>query len=186
MIDFPLHTTDTAPDASRPVLEGVQNKYGFAPNLFKVFAEAPATIQAYAQLSDAFQKTSLSATEQQVVLLTASLLNECNYCMAAHSTVAKGAGVPDDILTALRDAEPLPDAKLDALRKFTAVIVQKRGWASEEDIDAFVSAGYGKGAILEVITGVALKTISNYTNHIAETPVDDAFAGQTWIAPSKR
>ncbi|MEO0337271.1 MAG: carboxymuconolactone decarboxylase family protein, partial [Pseudomonadota bacterium] len=106
--------------------------------------------------------------------------NNCHYCMAAHSTVAKMVGLPDHILEALRKGGELDDPKLNALATFTRRVVQDRGWVKDEDVQKFLDAGYTQANIYDVILGVAHKTISNYVNHIFQTPVDDAFQPQAW------
>ena len=102
--------------------------------------------------------------------------------MAAHTTIAQGQGVPDDVIAALRDNTPIADAKLEALRQFSQVINISRGNPRAVDTKAFLAAGYSEANILEVILGTALKVMSNYTNHVAKTPVDDNFAGNAWPA----
>ena len=143
-------------------------------------AEAPSLLKAYLTVGEALEASSLTAQEQQVVVLTVSYLNECSYCMTAHSAVAKMVGFPDDEIDALREGRPMSDAKLEALRTFTGILVEKRGGASEADVAAFLTAGYTRAQVLEVILGIAFKTMSNFTNHVADTPIDKQFAPFTW------
>ncbi len=182
MTTFPIHTSDTAPAASKPILVGVQKSLGFVPNLFKVLADAPAAAEAYATIMSIFEKTSFSHSEKQTILLATSYINKCDYCMAAHTTVGGMVGVPEDILNALRAGTTLPDAKLDALAQLTQSIVETRGWPSEATKAAFFEAGYTTSQYLEVIVGVSLKTLSNYVNHAADTPLDAAFQPAEWAA----
>lgn len=180
MTTWSLLTPDQAPEGSREVLGQVQKKFGFLPNLMRVLAHAPSALSAYTVLSDLFSRSSLSQVEQQIVLLTVSVQNDCRYCVAAHSVGARMAGVPPDVLAGLRSGAPLSDAKLEALRQFTRKMVESRGWLGDADMQAFASAGYSRQNVLEVILGVSLKTISNYTNHIAGTPLDEAFQAEEW------
>jgi AhpD family alkylhydroperoxidase len=177
---YTVHTLETAPKAAQEILAAAKKGLGFLPNLFAVMAEAPALVKAYATLSRIFDETSFSATERQVVLLTVSYVNDCEYCIAAHSVIAGMQKVPDQVVQAIRQGRPIADRKLEALRRLTAAVVGARGWPSEEDLGAFLSAGYGKQQVLEVVLGVGMKTLSNYTNHIAGTPLDHAFAGAAW------
>lgn len=187
MSQYTVHTLDTAPEKSKPILEKTRDKYGFLPNLMGTLAEAPAAAKGYAAVSEAFAGSSLSPVEQQVVLLTVSFENECHYCMAAHSTVAGMVDMPQDVLEALRSGSKIEsDAKLEDLHTVTSKIVERRGWLEDADVQAFFDAGYTKDQLLEVIVGVAQKTISNYTNHIAETPLDEAFSQQAWTPSQKR
>ena len=178
-----LHTTETAPAGSRPLLEGVNQAYGFIPNLLASLAEAPAALEGYLALSKIYGNTSFSATEQQVVSITASIDNGCTYCVAAHTTISQGQQVDAAVLDALRNEEPLTDPKLEALRNFALAVVRDRGWVNEQDQSAFLAAGYSAAQALEVVLGVTLKTLTNYTNHLFETPVDAPFQANAWSAP---
>ena len=181
---FEPHTAATAPEKGQPILEQVSEKYGFVPNLIGTMVESPETAEAYLTIGDLFAKTGFSATEQQIVLLTISRINGCEYCMAAHSTIAGMHEIDSQIIEALRDGSPLADPRLEALRLFTAEVIEQRGWVGEEQVEAFLAAGFERRAVFDVILGTALKTISNYTNHIAGTEVDAAFAPQRWTPPA--
>lgn len=185
MAEYKIHTKESAPEDSVPFLEAAEAKFGFVPNLIGELAESPAAVEAYLTIAGIFAKSSFTPAEQQVVLLTANFENECHYCMAAHSGAAKRAKLADAAIDALRAGTPIPDTRLEALSAFTRKVVTQRGWVSESDVDTFIAAGFTKAQVLEVITGVALKTISNYTNHVAETPVDAQFAALKWEKPAK-
>ncbi|MEP3276645.1 MAG: carboxymuconolactone decarboxylase family protein [Stappiaceae bacterium] len=182
MTDFTTYTISSAPDASKPLLQGAQDAYKFVPNLLATMAEAPAMLEGYMTLAGVFDKSDLSETERQIILMTNNRLNGCEYCMAAHTSLSQMAGVDSSVINSLRTNTPIADSKLEALRQFAIVINEKRGWPSDADVEAFLSAGYAKQTVLEVILGTALKVMSNYTNHIAETTVDAAFAPNAWTA----
>ena len=182
MTTFPVHSSETAPAGSKPILAAAQKKFGFVPNLFRVMAEAPAAGEAYMAVMDIFERSSLSDTEQQTILLSVSFVNECEYCMAAHSMVAGMKNVPAEIIEALRSGTALPDTKLDALAVLTRSVVETRGWPTEVAKEAFLAAGYGTAEYLEVIVGITVKTLSNYVNHAADTPLDPAFEAAKWAA----
>lgn len=186
MANFTLHTPDTAPDGARDFISGVEKKMGFVPSLYAVFAENPAVLHAYTQLADQLGKTGLSPLEQQIVTITASVENECHFCVAAHTTISEGAGLDLSVIEAVREDRAIADPKLEALRVFTKKVVIDRGFVSDTDVDTFLAAGYDRSAVLAVILGVALKVISNYTNHVAETPVNEAFQKHTWTPKAKR
>ncbi|MGE0862926.1 MAG: carboxymuconolactone decarboxylase family protein [Vicinamibacterales bacterium] len=179
-MSYTPHTIDTAPAAARETLAGVNKSYGFVPNLMGVMAEAPALLRAYRTIVDLFDETSLNPTERQIVLLTTSYENRCEYCVAAHSVIAGMQQVPEAVVQAIRSGQPIDNPRLEALRRFTAAIVVSRGWPSDEEKAAFANAGYDKAQALEVVLGVSVKTLSNYTNHIADTPLDRAFAKAAW------
>ncbi|MDX1455163.1 MAG: carboxymuconolactone decarboxylase family protein [Gammaproteobacteria bacterium] len=175
------NTIDQSPEAARETLGKLEKSMGFLPNLFGVMSHNPAVLEAYATLDGLIAKSGLDAKERQVVLLTASRLNECGYCMAAHTGGARSAGLDNDIIDALRDGKAIDsDDKLEALRQFTAAVVDQRGWVSDDTIKAFLDAGYEQQHVLAVILGVTMKTLSNYTNHIADTPLDDELAPMEW------
>ncbi|MGR9088597.1 MAG: carboxymuconolactone decarboxylase family protein [Gammaproteobacteria bacterium] len=181
MSQFNIHSITTAPAAARPLLEGSLKKYGFVPNLHGGLAEAPAALQAYIELTALFDQTSLSPTERQVILLAASVENRCAYCVAAHSTIAgRMVRADPEIVNALRNREPLPDSRLDALATFTRAVVKNRGVVCGQTLGNFITAGYSRSQVLEVMLGVAMKTLSNYTHHIIDTPLDTAFQAEAW------
>jgi AhpD family alkylhydroperoxidase len=183
MTQFTAHTIDTAPEAARPIFEGVKAAFGFVPNLQAHMAESPELLAGYTALWDLFSKTTLTAHEQQVVYLTSNFENECHYCMAGHTTLAKMQKMDAAVIEALRAGTPLPDARLEALHRFTGAVVRKRGWVPDEEVDAFLAAGFTQRNVLEVVLGVATKVMSNYTNHIVHTPLDAFMKGNEWQAP---
>lgn len=176
---FPLHTSETAPDA-KTLIANAERAFGFLPNLLATMAEAPALLEGYMTLASIFDKSDLSPTERQIILMVNNRLNGCTYCMAAHTAISKSQGVPDDVVASLRDGSALTDPKLEALRVFAVTINESRGWPEQSDIEALLSAGYTERTVLEVILGTAVKVMSNYTNHIASTPLDNAFSAVEW------
>lgn len=182
MTEFTIHDEQSAPVELTLALEQARRRFGFIPNLYGIMAESPQALNAYQGLAEQFTATSLGEDAQQVVLLTASRRNTCHYCMAVHSTTALKSGVDSAIVEALRDGKALPDERLEAVRRFTDAVVVDRGDASEEEVAAFLAAGYERRQILDVMVGVAMKTLSNYINHVAHTPVDEAFSPQAWSA----
>ncbi len=182
MTTFPVHSGETAPEGSKPILADTQKSMGFVPNLIRVMAEAPAAAEAYVSLKDIFDRSSLSDTEQQTVLISVSFANGCDYCMAAHTTLANMKRVPSEIIEALRTGIPLADARLDALATLTRSIVETRGWPDDAVTEAIFRAGFGTREYLEVLVGVTMKTLSNYVNHVANTPLDAAVQTAKWAA----
>ena len=183
MTEFNIHDENTAPAASQPVLAGVRKSLGFVPNLFGVLAEAPVAVEAYGTLNELFTRSSFTPTERHVVWFANIYENDCTYCMAAHTGLAKLENVPEEVVEATRSGEPYPDARLEALRQFTRSLVVNRGWTSDEELDTFLAAGFTKQHVLEILVGVAHKVISTYANHIAKTPLDTAFIRNAWQKP---
>ncbi|MBR9833596.1 MAG: carboxymuconolactone decarboxylase family protein [Alphaproteobacteria bacterium] len=180
MAKFKLHTPETAPEGSREFIAGVNKKMGFVPSLYAVLAENPAALNGYLAVAEAVGKSGLTGLEQQIVLITASVVNECHFCVAAHSAMSEGEGLDMAIIAAIREDRPIDDTRLEALRVFTKKVVVDRGFVSDCDVDTFLKAGWTQSAVLAVILAIALKTISNYTNHVAETPLNEAFQGHAW------
>lgn len=183
MKPFPIHSAETAPADSRGILEATQKALGFVPNLYGVFAESPAILEAYTtlgKLQDA--KTAFDESARQVLFLSISALNGCEYCVAAHTTISGMKQVPQDVVDAVRSGTPLADPKLEALRTFATAVVNERGWAGSEALQAFLDAGWEQRHVLEVVLAVSFKTLSNFTNHLVGTPLDEAFQPAAWSA----
>lgn len=181
---YPIHSFDSAPEGAKEALSSAKKAFGFVPNLLGTMAEAPALLKAYLAVGALFDETSLSSTERQVVMLATSYENGCEYCVSAHTAISAMQKVPEAVVQAIRGGTPVPDPKLEALRRLTVSVVTTHGWPGEAELAAFHAAGYRSAQVLEVILGVGFKTLSNYVNHIAETPLDDAFAGTAWKKPA--
>jgi uncharacterized peroxidase-related enzyme len=172
-------TIATAPEASRPMLDKIQMSLGFIPNLMAVLATNPIVLEGYLALAVVSRKVP-SHRERQIILLSASLENHCNYCAAAHSQISKTLfRTPAEVIEAVYNNTPIPDSKLNALVTLVRELVRERGYAKEETIQKFLSAGYKKQQVMELLLGIALKTISNYLDHISPPPFDRAFAGES-------
>lgn len=170
-------TIETAPAESRATLEGIKKGFGFIPNLMATFANSPTVLHGYLAMDSVWEKGTFTPQERNLILLAASVENECGYCTAAHSTILKGfLHTPVEVVAAVRSGTPLVDAKLNALVTLTKEIVAQRGHVSEATVDAFLAAGYTAPQVMEVLIGVALKTISNYLDHINPATLDAAFA----------
>lgn len=180
MTTLKIHNIETAPEGSKTLLENSQKAYGMIPGLHGVLAASPELLKAYQELHQLFTETSFNNDELTVVWQTINVEHGCHYCVPAHTGIAKMMKVDDAIIDALRNQTPLADAKLEALRTLTLSITRNRGNVSHADLEAFYTAGYGEQQVLEIILGLSQKLISNYTNHIANTPVDEAFQKFTW------
>ena len=180
MTDFIAHDETTAPDASKPLLAQARATYGMLPGLFAVMAEAPGLLEGYLRLHELFVDSSFGADEPTVVCQPVNVENACHYCVPAHTAIAASMGVADAITDALRNRTPLPDARLEALRDFTLALVRGRGHVDDDTVQAFLDAGFTRRNILEVVLGYSQKVMSNYTNHLANTPVDRPFRKFEW------
>ncbi len=181
MTRFRFHTADTAPESARDTLRLVHKRMGFIPSLYAGLANSPTALKTYLTLSELIAGSSLSPLEQQVIALTASAENQCGFCMAAHSTIARQMMKVDDaIIDGLRNDEPLSDPRLQALRRFVTDVLRQRGYVRGNALERFLAAGFTHENVLDVIVGVSWKTLSNYANHVLQTPVDAEFVGELW------
>jgi uncharacterized peroxidase-related enzyme len=151
---------------TRPLLEGVQKKIGFLPNVFKVLAHAPAVLASYLQNSAALSKTSLSATEKEAIYLATSQVNGCDYCLAAHTVFAGKAGLTQQEIRSARIGQ------LDAYALLAQQITKSRGQLTSEQIASARAAGINDAKIIEVVAHVASQTLTNYLNNVALTDID--------------
>ena len=183
MKQFKIYTTETAPEKAKETLQLANKKFNMIPNVLGCLAESPETLKAYMSLSQLFEEGTFTPLEKQVVLLTVSFENDCQYCMAAHTAVAKMSSTPDKVINQIRSGHPISIPKLEALRNFTILVTQKKGELSPFELKGFFDAGFTKAQVFEVILGVALKNISNYANHVVNTPLDQAFEPFKWEHP---
>lgn len=181
-LTLPAKTLEDVDPKARTILAETKANMGMIPNMYATMANSPALLQTYADGYSLFRaKSGFTSAEQEVVFLTISRENECNYCMAAHSFVADNVSkVPPEVTDAIRDDTPIADKKLAALVDFTRTMFVSRGHPSQTDVNAFLQAGYAESHILDIILALAVKTISNYANHVFDPPVDSAFAGRSW------
>ena len=181
MSKFKIHDLESAPEESKPILEASIKGFGMLPNLHGVMAESPTVLKAYKLLHQFFSKeTAFDAEELTVIWQTINVENNCHYCVPAHTGIAHMMKVNPEITEALRNRASMPTAKLQALHETTLLIVRNQGQLTAEEMDTFFAAGYGTRHVLEIFLGLAQKTISNYTNHVAKTPVDAPFTKFAW------
>jgi uncharacterized peroxidase-related enzyme len=180
MTEFQQYTPQNAPERSRPILEQVRKKFGFVPNLTATLAVSPQALEGYLTLDRLLSESTLTPQEQQVVLLAASFENQCEYCVAAHTVIGAMQKVPGDVVAAIRNGQAVPDARFAALTRLAREVVRRRGRVPESELAAFLAAGFSKRNVVEVVMAVAQKTLSNYVNHLAITPLDEAFRAAAW------
>ena len=173
MKDFIVHSLSTAPEKSKPLLEDSIQAFGSIPNLHGVLAASPNTLEGYKALHNLFQNSSFNAEELTVVWQTINLFHECHYCVPAHTAIAHMMKVSPELIEALKKESAMPSKKLQVLYDTTLSLVKHRGNISQELKNTFEEAGYTNAQLLDIILAIAQKTISNYANHVAQTPLDD-------------
>lgn len=180
MTEFTLHDKQSAPAESQPLLDNSVEAFGMVPGLHAVMAEAPGLLEAYQRLHQLFLDSSFNDEEVTVVWQTINVEHACHYCVPAHTGIAKSMQVDEAITEALRNETPLPTARLEALRDFTLAVVRGRGHVDDATVQEFLDMGFTRRQVLEVVLGCAQKVMSNYTNHIADTPIDKPFQKFAW------
>ncbi len=170
---FPIHTQASAPPDSQAPLAKAVVDWGMVPNLMGVLASAPSAISAYNALHGLFMATSLSNEEKTVVWQSINIEHQCHYCVPAHTAMANMMKIDQAVISALNLKTRLHNEKLESLRATTLQLVRNRGVLTVREVASFLAAGYSQKNLLEIIVGIAQKTISNYTNHLAQTPLDD-------------
>ncbi len=178
-LSLPAKSLETSDGAAREVLEKAKAQVGFIPNMYANMVNSPGLLDTYLDGYARFRASSgFSPVEQEVVFLVISRANGCGYCTAAHSMIAdKMSKVPANVLEAVRNGTPIADRKLTALATFTKAMFTTRGQPSAADMKAFIDAGYSEPQALEIVLALAVKTLSNYANHLFHTEVDTMFAG---------
>lgn len=181
-LTLPAKTLENADPQAKAVLEKAKAQVGFIPNMYAGMANSPGLLETYLDGYQRFRKGSgFTPAEQEVVFLTISRGNGCDYCMAAHSMLAdQKSKVPLQVTEAIREGRQVPDPKLAALSTFTSTMLTSWGLPSRADVQVFLAAGYEERHVLEVILAIAVKTLSNYSNHLFHTPLDEMFAGRAW------
>ncbi len=181
-----LLTSEDAPAGSRELLDEAQAQLGMVPNMYAAMANSPGLLSTYRFGYDQLRRHSgFSPTEQETIFLAISRVNGCSYCMGAHSAIADGNKVPTDVTDAVRAGEPIGDVRLQALNVFTTTMVTTRGRPSDAELKEFLALGYTENQALEIILAISVKTLSNYVNHLFDTPLDKAFARRAWVPDPK-
>ncbi|HEX8876906.1 MAG TPA: carboxymuconolactone decarboxylase family protein [Phycisphaerales bacterium] len=177
---FAIHTPQSASPASGGILEAIQKAFGFVPNMNATIAESPALLRGVTELNQALATGELTPVERNLVSIVAARELGNAYCVAGHCTVASGMSRQASELDALRRGASIEDAKLESLRAFTVRLIATKGAVSDEELAAFLGAGYSRRQALEVIGVIAEKTISTQVKNLAGVPLEAAFEAQRW------
>ncbi len=165
-------TADNTPAASMPLLDAVNKQLGVIPNLMKVVGNSPAALEGYLSLSGALGKGTLGAKTGERIALAVAELNGCNYCLSAHSYLAANLAKLDAAEIEANRRGSSDDAKAAAAVLFATQVVKARGHVVDADVAAVKAAGFSQGEIIEIVVHVALNTLTNYVNEVAQTEID--------------
>lgn len=181
MSRLPLRTIEDAPAEAQPRLEAVQKNNGFLPNLVRLLANAPIALETYQTMGEINGRASLTLAEREAVQITAAATHGCGFCVAGHTAIAdKKAKLDQGVISALRDKAQVPDARLDAVARFTEAVIASRGAVSDAELAAFKEAGFDDQAALEVVLGVSLATLCNFANNMGQPDLNPQLAAYEW------
>lgn len=170
MSTFKVLTRDEVSENNQAIFDNLKKALGFVPNLYATYANSDTALENYLTFANA--KTSLSAKEKEVVNLAVSQVNDCIYCLSAHTAIGKMNGFNDEQILELRAGKASFDAKLNALAQLAKNVTENRGRTDEKVLENYFAAGYTKANLIDTISLVGDKTISNYIHSTTQVPVD--------------
>lgn len=180
MNPYPIHTIDSAPEGARQSLAGLRQAFGLVPNLAATMANSPPLLNSFVAAFGQFAGGSFTGAERQTLLLSNAVANGSAWPVAFHSTLALKEGVDPADVAAVRRGDLPAAPRLAALSALTRALIDKRGALDEADVKAFTAAGFDEAQLLEVVTGIAISTMANYTANLARPPLEDPFRPQAW------
>ncbi|MGU3412296.1 carboxymuconolactone decarboxylase family protein [Enterobacteriaceae bacterium C34A] len=166
-----IPTFEQSPEASHAMLEAVNKKLGVLPHLFRLIGSSPAALTGYMGLSGALAKV-LDARTRERIALVVSQINGCDYCLSAHSYIAKNMMTMTEEEIALNREGKSADPKAGAAVAFAAAIASQRGQVTDWDVEAVREAGFSDAQIVEIVALVADTTFTNFLNNVAQTEID--------------
>ena len=176
MTRFSIPTRDQVSPDNQAIFDNLKKMLSFVPNLYATFAHSATALGTYLTLQNA--KSSLNAKQREIVNLVVSQVNDCEYCLAAHTAVGKMVGFTEEQILEIRKGRATFDPKLDALARFVRDVTENRGHVAAADTEAFLAAGWSEGAVVDVIMVVGDKIISNYLHGVTKVAVDFPAATQ--------
>ncbi|WP_090805802.1 carboxymuconolactone decarboxylase family protein [Paraburkholderia tuberum] len=185
MSSYPVHTIESAPEQSKPVLRKLQQAFGLIPNIAAKMAASPVLINGFIGLFERVHASSLTEPEIQTLLLTNAVTNASEWAVAFHTALGLNAGLRRADVEAIRHGGVPDDTRLAALSTLARMLIEKRGRLDDEDRQRFLAAGFSAEQILEVVAAVAASTITNYTGSVTEPPLEAQFAEFAWHAPAR-
>jgi uncharacterized peroxidase-related enzyme len=170
MIKFEVPTREQVAPKNQAIFDNLESKLGFVPNIYAAYAYSPDALERY--LAFAGGKSSLNNKEKEAINLVVSQVNQCRYCLAVHTAVGKMNGFSEEQILEIRKGSALFDPRLDALVKLAEQLTRNRGQVNDAIMNAFLSAGFDKANLVDVILAVGEKTMTNYLHKVTDVPVD--------------
>ena len=170
MATFHVPTRDHVTDANKAVFDQLEKGLGFVPNLYATLALNDTALPDYLALQN--RTSTLKAKEREVVNLVVSQVNECAYCLAAHTALGKMNGFTEAQTIEIRTGRATFDPKLDALARFVKETAERRGKPSVDATDELRAAGYTQANLVDVVVAIGDKIVTNYLHGVTQVPVD--------------
>lgn len=181
MARLSLHTVDDAPESAQAGLELVVSRNGFLPNLFRLLANSPVALEAYHTLAAITARGNFSISEREAIQITAAAAQGCGICVAGHTALAyRKAGLPEHIVDALRDRMPVANDRLNAIANFTRAVIRTLGNVTDEELRDFYAAGFNESDVIELILGISLATLCNFTSNLGRPSLNPELAPFAW------
>lgn len=177
---FAEHTIESAPATARRIMTATRDHLGYLPAGMARMAASPQLMDGFLKLTAIFENTTLDPVAREVVIMTVATTNGCHICVAMHTARLTALGAGPHLIAALRDAGPLPDGRLDAIRVFTLRVLDTAGDVGDQALRDFLARGYTSQNALEVVLGIGTYTMSTLANRLTGAPVDDQLAAYAW------
>jgi AhpD family alkylhydroperoxidase len=169
---FPDHTVESAPAASRPVMEATAKRMGYLPAAVARMASSPELLNGFLKMTALFDTTTLDPVAREVVIFTVATRNTCHICIAMHTAKLTALDADPDLIAALREGKPVPDERLAAVQAFTLDVLDTAGAVPDDSLEAFLAHGYTIRNALDVVLGVGSYTMSTLANRMTRAPLD--------------
>jgi len=183
MTSYRIHTADTADETAKEPLKILEGAFGFVPAAAGLMANSPALITTFFAAFGHFRGGgTFGADERQVLLLSNAVANRSEWAVSFHTLESLQDGVEPSVVEAIRQGTAPANPRMAALSAFTRSLIEKRGHVDDAEVLAFKAAGFTDEQVFEVITGVAISVMTNYTANIAEPSLEDAVSPHAWIA----
>lgn len=163
-------TREEVSENNQAIFDNLNSKLGFVPNLYATFAHSDTALGDYLAFQN--RKSSLKAKEREVINLVVSQVNECEYCIAAHTAIGRMNGFSDEQILEIRGGEASFDVKIDALARFVKDITINRSKPSDEAVEALFDAGYTKENLVDIVVVIGDKIVSNFLFGAGKFEVD--------------
>lgn len=166
---FEIPTKANVAPLNQEIFSQLEKGLGFVPNLYATIAHSDNGLKRFLDYQNA--KTSFNNKEKEAINLVVSQVNECQYCLSAHTVLGKMNGFSEEELIHIRKRGS-ENSKLKALVALAADITEKRGVAEEALVDDFFEQGYNLENLVDLVLQVSDKTAMNYLHNLTKIDID--------------